>query len=314
MLSEKLQKIRFRHGAGIVEALDPVGSAADQRFGLRFGFDALRHHFTAHVMEKVEHGVDDEGRAFVVGVALDQAFVQLDAGKRAVEHGGQVGIAGAEIIQGEPEAHLLQPVHDLVHPRDILGQDALCQLQLQAAGIEVILIGQLLQLRDQAGGHELLHGQVYGDGGKLIRIRFGQKAADVLQDEAADLGDQTVLFRKGNEDCRRDGCPVGIHHPDKGLRHGKAAGGAVTDGLIPHLEQAFPDRALHPLDDLIALFHFPVNLFVEADHVVGPFFCQRQAEIQEFQNIGGVPVLIGADKIRKRGVQDNVHVIDAPGL
>ena len=88
----------------------------------------------------------------------------------------------------------------------------------------------------------------------------------------------------------------------------------MVDGLIPYLEQILPDCLLHPFDDLIALLHFPVYRLVEADRAVRELLRQGEAEIQEFQNIGGVPVLIGTDEIRDGDVQNDAHMIDMPWL
>ena len=88
----------------------------------------------------------------------------------------------------------------------------------------------------------------------------------------------------------------------------------MIDGLIPYLKLVSLDTLLHLFDNLIALLHFAVDRFIETDHMIRPLFCQRQAEVQKFHNISGIPLLIRADQIRKRGIQHNACVFQLPWL
>ena len=144
-----------RQGRGEQEALAPAAAELDEHAGLVLGLDAFRHHRQAQVMGQV----DDPGRdPAVVGVgvvpeALHEGPVDLDDVHGKLAEVGQGRVAGAEVVDGDEDAHRPQALQLAQRARPLGEDGALGELQHQATrGDAVAAQGPL----DHAGQVTLL--------------------------------------------------------------------------------------------------------------------------------------------------------------
>jgi hypothetical protein len=105
--------------------------SACRNWPLRLGLHAFGDDLHAQRARHLQDGAHDGGVAVVVGQAADEAAVDLELVDREALQVGQAGIAGAEVVDGQPHAQArqrLQPRQRLV---GVAHQDGLGQLQLQ---------------------------------------------------------------------------------------------------------------------------------------------------------------------------------------
>src|ERR1051326_2739023 len=118
------------------EALHHVAPVAAKEHGLFFHLDAFRDDFEA---EGVGHGDDggDDGGAVRVGVDVaDEGLVDLERVDREALEVGERRVAGAEVVERDADAELLQLREDPQRDLGRLHRRRLGDLQLQLIGRE----------------------------------------------------------------------------------------------------------------------------------------------------------------------------------
>ncbi len=85
------------------------------------------------------------------GELLDERAIDLDAVERILFEAVQAGIDGAEIVQGNTDAHRLEPVQLLGHARIVIDEERLRDLDFQAVGAETELVEALAHDGRQIG-------------------------------------------------------------------------------------------------------------------------------------------------------------------
>ncbi len=98
-----------RHRFGDQVALGDVAAHGLEHIPLLEGFDAFGGAFELELARDIEAGLDHDARGFVLDRRFDERLVDLEFGKR---HPGQLlqrRVAGAVVVDRQPEAAQAQP-------------------------------------------------------------------------------------------------------------------------------------------------------------------------------------------------------------
>ena len=105
---------RFRRKRGIKEKSLAIDTASlEQHLFLRLGFHAFRHATHAAGMANLHQIPHQHLAATVSGQIGNQRPVQLQAAKFHMGQQGNIGVLGAEIVQGKLQSQLMEPVHGI---------------------------------------------------------------------------------------------------------------------------------------------------------------------------------------------------------
>src|SRR3984957_3784051 len=99
--------VRLRRAEKI--ALHEFAALAPQTGELFMSFNAFRGDLHIQAASKADDRANDRKGALVVGQTLNERTIDLDLVERHVAKVAQAGIAGAEIVQRQPNAPLLPP-------------------------------------------------------------------------------------------------------------------------------------------------------------------------------------------------------------
>jgi len=93
---------------GVVVALAEITAHGCQERGLCSGLDTLSHHGEPQLVRQADDGLDD-GAVVAGGTESgDEGAVDLYPVDRVVAQMAQVAVAGAEVVDGQPDAELLE--------------------------------------------------------------------------------------------------------------------------------------------------------------------------------------------------------------
>src|SRR5882672_7076188 len=158
------QKAHHRLGrdrSGEEVSLPLLATMRAQEFQLLRSLDSLGDHPQSERMRERNHRLSD--RRIVPGLVhpVHERAVDLQAVDRQPRQITQARIACAEIVHGDLHAERFQAIQDVGCLLPILDQDALGELELQAAGLELGRAHGALHGLDEAGAAELPRGNVY---------------------------------------------------------------------------------------------------------------------------------------------------------
>ena len=157
----------------------------------------------------------DDGVLVVHGHRHDERLVDLQLGDRKAAQVGERGVAGAEVVDREPHAELLQP-EEHGHRSVALAHDGrLGQLEGQGRGRHVGLLDRLADVLDEVGVEEVPTGQVHRDvevepgvaPRPALRQRIAHHVGRELADDAGVLGRRDELI--GRQRARAGGASSG---------------------------------------------------------------------------------------------------------
>ncbi len=182
-------------------------------------------------MGELDHRLDDDlvGRVGgpgtvghgVVLEAPHERAVQFQHRDRQPAEVGQVRVAGAEVVDGDVDAHVAERLEDLERASGRAHHRRLGQFQLQQVGGEARLLQGAGHVRDQVGVPDLAHGHVDADEDRRL-AGVGQLPAAGLvaggaQDPAAEGNDRSILLRQCDEPIRRQYAELGMVPADERL-------------------------------------------------------------------------------------------------
>ena len=101
------------------------------RFALLLGLDAFRRRRHVAGGGDVHHRLDDRRGCAGAGDVLDEGAIDLDLVERETLQVAQRGIAGAEIVQRDPNAELAQLVQHVQRRFVVANEHGLGDLELQ---------------------------------------------------------------------------------------------------------------------------------------------------------------------------------------
>jgi hypothetical protein len=155
-----VRRVVGRQRAREVVALREVAAQPTQAFELVGGLDPLRDHVHAEAVRQRHDRPDDLLVAFLRGRAAHERLVDLDGVEREAVQVAERGIAGPEVVDGQLDAVALELLERARHELRVLQDDALGDLQLEAAGAQARLAHDAEDLLHAVRMHELPPGQV----------------------------------------------------------------------------------------------------------------------------------------------------------
>src|SRR5882672_3446267 len=183
-----------------------IGLAAErsQEIELCLGFNPLRDHDHAQALGQVDDRLDDRRIVQIVRQVLDEAAVDLEFVDREALQIIQAGIAGAEIVDRQADAHLVQLIQQLRGFLRVLHDCVLGEFDLELLRLDAVAGEGGRYALDQARAAELERGKIDGDRHdvELPALPFGDLAAGFVQHPFADQVDDVRFFGKRNETVR----------------------------------------------------------------------------------------------------------------
>ncbi len=212
---------------------------------LLLGLDAFCRRRHAQALGEGDDGADDRHRFLhAARRALHEAAVDLDRRKARARQIAEAGIAGAEIVQAQPDAERQQLFQNLRRAEPFVQEHAFGDLQLQPFGGQA-RIGE----RGGDDGDELRvlqlvrrHVDRDADGRRPLR-GFG---AGGPHDPFADRPDQARFLGKGHEFLGRDQPQLGVAPAQQRLETGQPPVPASTTGCIAGAARCVPPPVAAP--------------------------------------------------------------------
>ena len=180
-----------------MEALRIVVAGGRQELRVPFGLDALGHQLQAQRMRHLRGGLDDDAIVGVVAHAHDERLVELERVHRQVAQVAERRIAGAEIVDGDEHAELVDFLDHAQRARRVEHHRALGDLELERGGEHAGSFEQLAQVRRESGVLQQARGEIHGDAhvhaaiapGADLRQRAAQRPFGERADQVGGLGD-----------------------------------------------------------------------------------------------------------------------------
>ena len=228
-LDEEPVKLLRRHGPGEVIALDDIAAHGLQGQQLFLGLDALGHHGHLEIIGNIDDELDHAHIPGLTEGVAHKGHIQLQRVNGQVGEHPQRGVARAEIIHLDTEAHAHAPqlaggADDLIGVPRVGG---LGDLQNDVVRAEVVGVQNppeySLQVRHQHidAGHVHRHGH-----GKAVGVLpLPDLPRGLLPHIAVQLQDQAVVLQQGNKDAGADQTHGGVIPADQRL-------GTGEDGLV----------------------------------------------------------------------------------
>ena len=138
LLREEADQLFFRHGPGVVKALDHVGAAALHVFGLGFRFHALHNEPFVQTVEQGDQCTEHQIGPLVLRRVLHQTAVDFDEIERIVQHTRKVGVSCAEVVHVQFDADGRQRGELLLGMGGVVEQEPFRDLDFDAGGIDLI--------------------------------------------------------------------------------------------------------------------------------------------------------------------------------
>ena len=184
-------------------ALGVVAAEPAQLRQLHLVLDPLGDHVERERPRHPDDRLDDRRPLLLHPERVDEGAVDLQRVEGEAVEVGERGVAGAEVVEDEPHAELVQRLQRGDRRRRLLDQDALGDLQPQVDRVDAGARDDLLDRRRQVAVGDLAGGEVDGD---VERARVGpllvpleHLAAGALLDPAADRLDQAAVLGDRDE-------------------------------------------------------------------------------------------------------------------
>ena len=165
------------------------------------GFHALGDHLQLHGVRQRDHGADDGGVVGIGGQVAHKRAVYFQGVDREALQVAQAGVAGAEVVDRQADAHVGQFLQGGGGAGRVRHDHAFRDFQLELGGVAAGFGQDLAHQLDQVLLVELARGQVHGDGQRRqAGLAPGhQLLAGGAQHPGADLDDEPGLLGNRNE-------------------------------------------------------------------------------------------------------------------
>ena len=176
------------------------------------------------------------------------------------------GVAGAEVVEHQPHAEVLEVLQHGGRRGGLLHQHALGQLEPEPLGRHPGLAQDARELVGQRGLGELASGQVDGQAREVDRGVGGparELAAGLAQHPAPERHDQPALLGDRDERAREHDPLLRVAPAHQRLDGDDPALVEVDERLVVELELVVVERAAQVLLELEALHHAPAHAAVE---------------------------------------------------
>ena len=169
---------------------------------------------------------------------LDEGTVDLDLFYGEALQVSQAGIAGAEIVDRQAQAHAIDLPQNFQGMLAVLHQRRLGDLEFQQRRIDARFTHHGADRRHQALVHELARRQVHRQGHGLQALALPGHAllARLAHDPFAHRYDQAVFLHDGNEAVRQHQALAGTAPAQQHFHAMQAARGDIDDGLVKQFE------------------------------------------------------------------------------
>ena len=135
------EDLRKGHGLCIVVALDPLAPDGAQKVDLLPGLHSLREGVHSKILCHAHQICEDRAALFVE--LLEKAHVELDEVKGKAVQRIERGVLGAEVVEPDLMARLVEPVNHPVHLLPVFRNHPLCDLTADAVRRNLIGITRL---------------------------------------------------------------------------------------------------------------------------------------------------------------------------
>ena len=254
LLGQVFFKLGAGHGLGKEVALHVVAADVADVLQLLPGLHALGHHAEVQPAGQLDDEAEDALLRRFGCLALDELHVQLqDVQLHLVQH-VQGGVAAAEVVHLDDEAKGAQMRHGVDDLLRILSIGALRDLQMQQGGLQPVLSYQTQQHIGHVCLIDVGAGDVdgHGDGGEPTALPVVEQAARLLPDVAVQLGDEAVLFKKGDKLTGGQEAHLRMDPAHQRLGTGQSVVQQAELGLEVDLKLPLGEGGLHGLgDDLL---------------------------------------------------------------
>lgn len=236
------------------------------------GLDAFRHHLLAQAVGEADGRPADDRTIGVIADLADEGAVELEVVDREHVEVTQGRIAGAEIVDGDTDSHVVQQIENAHGFGRLLHRRRFGDLEHQVFGL------QFEGLHDAADQH----GQIaiaHLDGGNVDRhaqvaqpgLAEGcQLATGGPQHPLADRLDQAGLFGDADETPRHQQALLGMLPTHQRLDTAHPAAHQVDDRLVVQAELVVGQRQAQAVFDLQPVDGGIVHFLVEELEVVPP--------------------------------------------
>ena len=227
-------------------ALGFIGTEGTDEAKLVFGFDAFDDHLHLEIMGETDDGLD-EGTSFTADhEAADEGAVELEGIEGEFGQVGEAGIAGAEVVDSDADAHAVEAANHVGGALDTADGGGFGELDLQEAGMEAGAMEDAGDLFKEGILGELNGGDIDGDlnraaGDGLPGEGIG---AGALHDVGAEGDDQATLFSDRDKADGADLTEARVIPAGEGLKTDDAVGSEVIFRLVLERDLAFGDGML----------------------------------------------------------------------
>src|SRR3954469_19712271 len=244
---EERLEVLGRHRRGEQVALGAVAAEPAERVELAGGLDALGDRLEPQAARDVDDRADDRRVVLLLAQPVDERAVDLDRVDRHALQARQGRVAGAEVVEQDADAELAQALERRARRGDVLEEDALGDLEAEAAGLEAAARERPLHLAEELGPGELAARHVDGDaevgGVREALAPGGDLGGRLLEHPAAERRDEAGLLGQADELGRADDAVAGTVPADERLDADQALVGDVEDRLVVDAELLALDGA-----------------------------------------------------------------------
>src|SRR5680860_124641 len=142
-------------------ALRPLAASLRQKYLLRAGFHAFGDYFQTQALGQRDGRASNGHVVGLVRNAIHKRAVDLKTSKRKALQITERRVAGAEVIDTEPDAHRLEFEQQLARPLGILHGHALGNFQLERMGVQTCVVQRRGDPLGQFGLAELSRREIY---------------------------------------------------------------------------------------------------------------------------------------------------------
>jgi hypothetical protein len=203
--------------------------------GMFFGFDAFGGDLHVECAAHLDDLAQQRQRLGLIIGCADEGLVDLQLVELELPKIAEARIAGAEVIQCDPDAKLLKAAQLLQHGFGITDHDALCHFQFEPFRIDPGFGKDGFDILNKGRGRELLRREV--DGHRNVLGQAGDGAAGLAQGPQTNLVDAAGKLGDGNETVRGNALAFRRCQPDQGFETGKFAAAAFNDRLVVQFEE-----------------------------------------------------------------------------
>ena len=186
-------------------------SSRAQPFELLVRLDALGQGHQPEGAAELDERVDQGGGVGRPAHVRHEGPVDLQNVHRELPQIGQRRVPGAEVVDGDLDAQLLQEVEPAHRGDGVPHEGGLGDFEDEHGGVETVGGERATDVVEELVGVELPHGDVDPDAGVVpLPMPGGRFPAGLVEHPTADVDDEPSLFEHRDEDVRRDDALGGV--------------------------------------------------------------------------------------------------------